>query len=160
MPPGLELGVLLCLRAKGRPDGYHQMGIVVMYLVDHFLGIGIVLGIEFHRVPEIVVAPVLPVLDHAVDRDAGLAVAVQDVQHLGGTLVSLAALHEAIAPERHHRHFSGKFADTGNHSVGIASIYKIIVNALANLGLETHPVSRILEVSRRRIVPEYSISLD
>ena len=167
--PGLEveeqalrgqLAVCLGHRAEGGPDGDHQLGVLRVHLVDHRLGVPEVLVQELHRVPLVVVAPVLPVLDDAVDGDAALAVAVQRVEQLAAALVALAALHEAVAPQREHRHVARQRTDAGDHAVGAAAVEEVVVHGLPHLGLEVHAGRVVSEDGRRGVVPEDAIALD
>ena len=64
----IELAVGFGLRSETRPDGDHEVGVLLMNVVDHLLSVGIFLCEEVHCVPQIVGTPVLPVLDDTVER--------------------------------------------------------------------------------------------
>ena len=70
MTLGSKFAVRLGHRAERSPDGDEQVGILGVDFVNHRLWIREALIEELHRIPEIVVAPVLPVLDHTVDRNS------------------------------------------------------------------------------------------
>ena len=62
--------VLLGLLPEVRPDHEHGVGVQFMYAVEHLLRLGEAGVQELHGVPVVVVlAPVLPVLDDAVEGD-------------------------------------------------------------------------------------------
>ena len=128
-------------------------------LVYHRLGVAEVVAQELHRVPLVVVPPVLPVLDDAVDGDTPLAVAAEHAEVLGRTLVPLAALHEAVGPQRQHGHVAGQRTHPGYHAVGVASVNEIVVDLLPHLRLERRHVVLVGEGARRRIVPEDAVAL-
>ena len=156
----VQLPVRLGHRAERGPDGNHQAGIPLVHLVDHRLGVAEVVVEELHRVPEVIIAPVLPVLDHAVDGDAARAVAPQHLQQLAAALVALPALHVAVAPQRDHRDVARQGTDARDHAVGIPAPDEIVVNDLPDLGLEQHPVRVVAENRRGRIVPEDAVTFD
>ena len=109
------------------------MGILLVHLVNHLLTASILVGEEVHRIPQIVGAPVLPVLNDSVERHLQLAVFVHHAQQLGSTLITLLALPVTEGPQREHRHLARKVAHLRYHPVGRAAIHEIIVNAAANL---------------------------
>ena len=65
----LQILECLCHRTETCPDADHDMGIVPMYLINHPFSIDVCVSKEVHRIPCIVAAPVLPVLDDTVERD-------------------------------------------------------------------------------------------
>ena len=157
----VELPVGLGLRAEAGPDGDHEVGVLLVYLVDHLLTVGILLGEEVHGVPQIVGTPVLPVLDDAVEGHLQLAVLVDHAQQFGGTLVALLALPVAVGPEREHRHVAREMAHLCNHPVGRAAVHEVVVDAVAHLRRERHALHGIVvELGGRVVVPVESPALD
>ena len=130
-----------------------------MHPVYHPLRVLEILVEEVHGVPEVVASPVLPVLHHAVHRYALGAVALEHAEKFGAALVPLAALHEAVAPQREHGHMTREVAYRGDHSVGVATVYEVVVNAVSDLRLEGHPVIPVAEQGRRRVVPKDAVAL-
>ena len=72
----IELTIGLSLWSETGPDGDHEVGVLLVYLVDHLLSVGIFFRQEVHRVPQIVGAPVLPVLNDAIEGHLQLAVLI------------------------------------------------------------------------------------
>ena len=140
------------------------MSILLVHLVDHALGIAKLIVEELHSVPCVVGAPVLPVLDDAVERYAQFAVAAHHLEQFALTLVALAALVETIGPQGKHGHLTCEVTHLGNHAIGIAAIYEIVVNGRAHLALEHHLSTHALvggdESGGRVVVPIDAVSLD
>src|SRR5574344_2965831 len=84
-------------------------------------------SIEFHCVPQVVVAPVLPVLDPAVNGHSQLTVFCQNLKQFGTWLVALTALHETVTPERKHGNGAGKLAYASYHTVCVSAVNEIVV---------------------------------
>ena len=70
-----------------------------MHLVYHALIVAVFRVEKLHGVPVVVVAPVLPVLHHAVEGHAKLAVFSHHVDDFLGALVALLALVKAEVPQ-------------------------------------------------------------
>ena len=114
------------------------MGMFLMDVADHLLTVGILLCQEVHSIPEVVGAPVLPVLDDTVEGHLQRTVLIDDTEELGGTLVTLLALPEAVGPQREHRYITREMAHLGNHAVGRATVHEIVIDTVADLGGERH----------------------
>ena len=87
-----KLLVLLGVRTEVWPYADHQFGIHGMHLVYHALIVAVFRVEKLHGVPVVVVAPVLPVLHHAVEGHAKLAVFSHHVDDFLGALIALLAL--------------------------------------------------------------------
>ena len=112
------------------------MSVVGVDVIHHGLGVGEVRAHEFHSIPEIVVSPVLPVLDNAVERHTVFAVFMYDFSDFVLAFVSFTALPEPVSPEREHRHISSELTDLRNDTVGVSAVHKIIVHTLADFRFE------------------------
>ena len=118
-------------------------------IVDMLYGtVGVVeaLTAELHSVPQIVAAPVLPVLDDAVKRHTVAAVTVYHACQLVPAAVSLAALVKAIGPQRLHRHLAREPSHALDDTVGITSVYEIVVNHLPHLRLQCEYIGTVTDV--------------
>ena len=130
-----------------------------MHLVDHLLRTAERRILEIHGVPQVVVPPILPVLNYAIERYAQLAVAANLPHGLILTLVTLLALHETVAPQRHHRHVSRQGADLAYHPVGRAAEHEIIIHTVTHVGAE-RGLLVVVDIERSRIVvPEDTVTL-
>ena len=129
----LEFAELLGLRSEACPDGDHEVSMLLMDVLNHLRSLGKVLSEEVHRIPLIVGAPVLPVLDDAVEGHLQLAVLVDDALSLGSSLITLLRLPEAVGPEWEHRHVACEVAYLRNHTISRTTIHKVIVDALTSL---------------------------
>ena len=98
----LQFVVLLRLRSEARPDGDHEVGMLLVDILDHLRTLGEILSEEVHRVPLIVGAPVLPVLDDTIEGHLQLAMLIDDALRLSSTLIALLRLPEAIGPQGEH----------------------------------------------------------
>ena len=102
---------------------------------------------EPHGIPVGVAAPVLPVLNHAVDRYFQSAVLVQHVANLVTALVSLPTLEVTHCPERKHRCLSRERAHLRHHTVlGAVLIHEIIILHHSHLRRERRPVVIVVEI--------------
>ena len=121
------------------------MGVLLMHILNHLLTIGEVLGEEVHGVPQVVTAPVLPVLDDAVEGHVQGAILVDDALGLASTLIALFRLPEAVGPQGEHGDVATEVAHLGDDTVGALAIHKVIVHAIAYLGVEGHAVGIVLK---------------
>ncbi len=140
------------------------MGVLPMHLVDHLLRVGEV-GIEkLHRVPQVVVAPILPVLNDSVEGNPELAVPVHHGEQLGAALVPLAALVETIGPQGQHGHLATEMAHAAYHAIGVATVDEIVVGPVAHLTLEHHVTLTARlggdKLCGRVVIPIDAIALD
>ena len=157
----VELAVGFGLRTETGPDGDHEMGMLLMDVADHLFTVGILLCQEVHGVPEVVGAPVLPVLDDAVEGHLQRTVLIDDPEKLGGTLVTLLALPETVGPQREHRYITREMAHLGNHAVGRATVHEIVIDTVADLGGERHAFHGIvIELCAGVVVPVDAPALD
>ncbi len=109
------------------------MGIGGVDVIHHLLWI-VETGIhELHGIPQIVAAPVLPVLDNAVEWQTELTIFVDHPGNLMLALVTLARLPESVAPQWKHRHLARDGAHLGYHPVGITAVHEIIVHTVTHL---------------------------
>ncbi len=97
------------------------MRIVGVDGIHHFLRI-VEFGIqELHRVPQVIVPPVLPVLYYAVEWHSEFAVTFHHLGDLLLAFVAFAALPETIGPQWEHGDLTCEVPHLGNHAVGIIS---------------------------------------
>ena len=134
------------------------MGVHLVDLLHHALGVGEVGVHEFHGVPQIVVAPVLPVLDDAVDGHAQLAVLGHHFQQLCLALVTLAALPEAISPQGEHGHLPRQLPHLRHYAIGVVATHEVVIHAVAHSGFECGALLVVGEAHGRIVVPIYAIS--
>ena len=133
---GLHFLERLGLRTERCPDADAHVGVLLVHLVDHILS-AVKVGVEeLHRVPVVVAAPVLPVLNDTVERNLQVTIFVHHLEQFLLRLVTLAALMETISPEGQHGHFAREVAHLGNHTVGIATIHEVVIHHLAHFRLQ------------------------
>ena len=113
----VHLLIHFCPRTEGGPYGDHDVGVLLVHVVDHFFGafdagsavVGILVFsvreefhvfrvthlvdvawiLEFHGVPVLVAAPVLPVLDDSIQRNFQFPVFVYDFAQFVRTFCSV-----------------------------------------------------------------------
>ena len=150
---------LLGLLSEVGPDHEHGVCIQVMDAIEHLFRLGEAGVQELHGVPVVVVfAPVLPVLNDAVERDMELTVFLDDFEELGLRLVAFAALPEPERPERLHRAVAGELAHLRDDAVGGASEHEVVVQVFAVLEHEGQHVVLFLELAAGGIVQENAVS--
>ena len=183
----LQLLKLLRPRTEIGPYCDHQMSVVAMHIIDHFFGIfqsrlclclhvlhvygkvfspcgvsyfvDIIRILKAHRIPVGVAAPVLPVLDHGIDRDLQFTVFVENTGKLVTCLIALAALPEAHRPQWKHRGLACQRADTGDDSVLSAVLVdEIIVGCGTGLTREGGASFVVVEIALSGVVPIDAIS--
>ena len=131
-----------------------------MHLVDHRLRARKTGIEELHRVPVIVVAPILPVLDDSVYRHSVLPIATQDLEELSAVGVALAALPEAVAPERVHRDLPREVTHCTDDSVERPARDEVVVLRVAYVALESNCFVIGLVPRYRHVVPVEPPSAD
>ena len=144
------------------PDGDEQVCVVGVHVVNHLLIVAEVgLVEEVERVPVAVVvllAPVLPVLHHAVYGHLSLAVLAYHVHRLGCRTVALLALVESEVPQRHERSLAREPSCQCHHVVGRVASQDVVVN-LRTRTLEVCSLGIVAPCGGRVVVPEDAISL-
>ena len=75
-----QFAILKCVRTETGPDGNHDVCVLLVHPVNHLLAVGKLLGEEVHGIPQIVAAPVLPVLDDSVERHLKATMHVHHLQ--------------------------------------------------------------------------------
>ena len=130
---GIQFPELLGLRTEAGPDRYHEVGMLLVHVLNHLLAIRKVLREEVHRVPQIVRAPVLPVLDDTIEGHLQSTILVDNALRLTSSLITLLRLPIAVSPQGEHRHITCQLAHQGNITVGTSAIHKVVVHALAGL---------------------------
>ena len=158
---GLELLELRRLGTEVRPDGDDEVGVVPMDIADHRVGPGVERVVEPHRVPVLILAPVLPVLDDTVQRNSHLAVRAERLAEFLRTVIPLAALPVPVQPEREHFGLAAERVLRGDHLVQAAAVIEEIeVRTVGHLAAEDGAVGpRIVEIAHAGIVPIHAISL-
>ncbi len=136
------------------------MGVLGVHILNELRPCSKVLRQEVHRVPQIVRAPILPVLNDTVQRHLQGTVLVDDALRLSGSLITLLRLPVAVGPQREHRHVACEVTHLGYHTVGTSTVHEVVVNALTGLRGKRHPLGIILKQRRRIVLPIESPALD
>ena len=136
------------------------MGVQPVHLVEHPLRVGELRVGEVHGIPQIVVSPVLPVLDDAVQGYTQFAVFADDADRLVLTLVAFLALPVTVGPQREHRRLTRQRAHPCHHAVGIAAVEEIVVGAESHLRVEGGRLAVVGEGRRGVVVPVEPVALD
>ena len=182
----LEFPILTSPWTKVRPNGNHQVGIVLVDIFHHLFWtlqsrltlrlhaphilrkifvvgriahfINIVRILEFHRIPVGVASPVLPILNDGIRRNLQLTILVQYTSQLIAGLISLTALPEAHRPLRKHGSLTCQLSDAGDNTIlRTILVHEVIVGASAYFAREGSEIG-IIEVSLAGIVPIESIA--
>ena len=106
---------------------------LLVHVLYHLLAVGKILSQEVHGIPQVVRAPVLPVLDNTIQWHLQLAVLINNALGFGSALVALFRLPETVGPQGEHGHITAQVAHLGYHTVGRATIHKVIVDHVACL---------------------------
>src|ERR1039458_8966305 len=126
--------------------------------VNHLLRVGIRFFVKKHSTPVGVAAPVIPVLDEAIDGNLALAIFLRDGQKLIAGRIMLLALPVAISPFAIHRGLAGQIPVSGNDVVQVFAADEIVINIVGHL----RPKRRVLRVVGKNgfgiIVPEQPIA--
>ena len=130
---GIQLAELLCHGAEACPDTDHKVGMLLVYVLNQLLAVGKILRQEVHGVPQVVGAPVLPVLDNTIQGHLQFAVLINNALGFGSGLVTLLRLPETIGPQWKHGHIATQMAHLCNHAIGRTTIHKVIVDHVACL---------------------------
>ena len=145
--------------AKGGPDAQFQVGSLAVHLVNHALGVTEVGVDELHGIPVVVAAPVLPVLDDAVEGHTRLPVGAEHLQQFVLRLVAFAALVEAVGPQRQHGHLARQVAHLADDTICIAAIHEIVVHALSHLAFQCKHLV-VADHGGGVVVPVHAVALD
>ena len=136
------------------------MDIFAVHIIYHLLGEW-ELGVQkLHGIPQIVGVPILPVHNNAVEGHTRSTILVDHLRQFLLTLVALATLPEAIAPQGEHGHIACQLADEGQVAVGRAAIHEVVVDAVGHLRVEGKAVlRRVVELCGRVVVPVEGVAL-
>ena len=156
----VQFAELLGHGSEAGPDADHEVGMLLVYVLNHLLTVGKILRQEVHRVPQVVRAPVLPVLDDTVERHLQRTILIDDGLRFLSRLIALLRLPEAVRPQREHRHVARQLAHQGNDTVGRATIHKVVVDALPCLRGKRHALGIVLKHRGRVVLPVDTIALD
>src|ERR1019366_3835503 len=85
-------------RAESRPDGDHDMKILLVKNINHFLRVWIPCLVKEHAAPVGVATPIIPVLNDVIDWNPAFAVLLRDTQKLIAIRIMLLALPVTIRP--------------------------------------------------------------
>ncbi len=129
------------------------MGMLSVDVLNQLRTCGKILREEIHGVPQVVGAPVLPVLNDAVEGHLQGTVLIDDALRLGSTLIAFLRLPEAVGPEREHRYVAREVAHLGDDTIGRTPIHEVIVDATACLRSEGHAVGIVIELRGRIVLP-------
>ena len=153
-----KLLVGLRLRTEALPDRDDHLGVHLVGALDHPVAALPVAPGELHRVPEVVLAPVLPVLYDAVERDSVLAVAREYTDRLLGRFVALLRLPETVRPAREHRDVPRERAHLRDASVARLAVEEVVVDAFARLALERERGRIVVNLRGARVVPPHGVA--
>ena len=142
----VEFTELLRHRSETCPNGNHEVGMFLMYVLYQLLTVGKVFRQEVHRIPQVIGAPILPILNDTVKRHLQGTILVDDTLRFSSGLITLFRLPEAIGPEWEHRHITREMAHLGYHTIGTATIHEIIVNTLAYQRSKGHSFGVIVKL--------------
>ena len=156
---GSQFPVRFRSRTESRPNGNSHVGIHRMHIVQHLLGIRIIWIQKSHGVPQIVVPPILPILNNAVERYTQITIFTHYVHHLFLAFVTFLALPITISPKRKHRYLSRKITHLRYNAIGITAIHEIIIHAIAHLRTERSLFLIVGKDCGGIIVPEEAIPL-
>ena len=151
---------LLGVRPEARPDGNHEVGMLLMDILDQLGTAGKILCQKVHGVPKIVATPILPVLDDAVEGHLQLAILIYNTLRLGSRLITLLRLPVAKGPQWEHGHIAREVAHLGNHTVGRAAVHEVVVYTLTCLRVEGHAIRIVLKQCWRIVFPIDTPALD
>ena len=157
-PLGSQFAVGLRGRSEGRPDGDGHVRVHPMHVVEHLLWIRELRIGEVHRVPQVIVPPILPILDDAVEGHTQLTVLAHHADHFGLALVAFLALPITIRPQGEHGHLARQVAHLRHHAVGIPAVHHVIVHAVAHVRTEGSTVRVIHEKRRGIVVPIQAVA--
>ena len=129
----VHLLVNLRRRPQPGPDRNHQVEVLLVQLVDHFLGAGILCFIEDHPTPVIVIAPVIPVLHDVINRNMALAILPRNAQQFVARGVMLLALPVAVGPLAVHGRLAGELPVSRNFLIDCGAVEKVVIDVIANL---------------------------
>jgi hypothetical protein len=141
-------------RPESLPDGNDEVKILLVKDINHFLWVGVQLLVKKHAAPVGVAAPVIPVLDEAINGDLQRAVFLSDAQQLIAGRVMLLALPVAVSPFAIHRRLSRQIPVSGNGVVHVFAADEIVVQVVTHLGPERHVVRVVGKNGFGIIVPE------
>ena len=145
-------------RTEWGPYGNHHAGIQSMYFVNHIFGTAESRVLEIHGIPEVVMSPVLPVLNDTIQRNPQLAILFHYSYCFFLTFISFFTLHEAITPQRHHWYITGQCTYFGYNSISRTTIHKVIVYAIADFGTEGGFLFVVGICSTWVVVPKHSVA--
>ena len=118
-----------------------------MDFIHHLLGIWKIRVQKLHGVPMEVVAPILPVLNNAVQRNFQLAVLFDNTNYFVLAFIAFSALPVTVSPQRQHRHLPRQVPHLSNHPISITAVHKIIIDAIADIRFECCTVRTVDEKS-------------
>ena len=138
------------------PDGDHQVKVILVELVYHSLGVGIVLiedVLTFAVPPE-------PVLDNGIGRQVQVAVLLRYAEDFCLRLVAVLTLPEAVRPPAKQRGGASEFTIGSDDFVEFGPVYEVVINRIGNFGADIHHVHKpVVEAGTRSIVPKDSIAI-
>ena len=149
----------MCLRTETCPDTDHQVSVLTMHFVYHLLAAMIRFAQEIHGVPQIVVTPILPVLNDTVEGYSVGTVPMHHFEQFFRCLVAFAALPIAEGPKWEHGYLSTQGTHLCVQFVARISEHEVIVYFIAYFGREGHPIGIVDKIGTRIVVPEKSPTL-
>ena len=133
---------------------------LLVHVLYHLLAVGKILSQEVHGIPQVVRAPVLPVLDNTIQWHLQLAVLINNALGFGSALIALFRLPETICPQWEHRYIATQEAHLCNHTIGRTTIHKVIVDHITSLRGKRHAACIIVELGGGVVIPIQAPTLD
>ena len=129
-----------------------------MHIINHLFRIAERRVLKVHRIPQIVVSPVLPILNDSIERNTQFTVFPYHSHRFFLALIPFLALEIAVSPKGKHGNLSGQCTHLRNHAISISTIHKVIVDAISHFRLERGPFRFISKIGWRIVIPEKTIS--
>ena len=129
-----------------------------MDILHHLLRIIESRILKIHRIPQIVMPPILPILNNTIQRNTQFTIFTNNVYHFLLALISFFTLPVTISPQRKHRCLPGQAAYLCYYTIGILPIHEIIVYTVTYFRTERCFNFAVRKKSRRIVIPKHTIS--
>ena len=155
MPVRLRVGTEI------RPSRNQQVGIHAVHRIYHLLVIAEFRIAELHGVPQIVPAPILPILHHTIEGHFQTTVLCGHAHRLVRTRIPLFALEVTVSPQGNHGDLPGQHTHLTDSlvSVRFRTFHEIIIHTVTYCRFERHAIGTIAVSCRRGIIPKQGITL-
>ena len=154
----VQFSIRLGHRTEWRPDRNSHVRIHSMDIINHLLRIIECRILEIHCIPQIIMSPILPVLNDTIQRNPQFTILANDIYHFLLALISLLTLPIAISPQWKHRCLPGQAAYLRNYPIGILPVHEVIIHTVTYFRAERCFSLVIRKKSRWIIIPKHAIS--